>query len=385
MNNLTPAKLVMLVFVAMAGMIVLYVVKTLTAREVPPPVNTTRVIPMLVGDLEPGTVITDRHLGRGPWPADDIKDDVLLSEAGIVGRVVKTPIEAATPIHGNSLYAHGELPPLSVSQGFRAVTISIREQAAIMNGLIKPGDFVDIQFTPDDRTDDPRFEQVGGLSIRLFKGVRVLAVNRDFVQTPPQATENSVTLEIADEDTGILELCSRKGELTLQFTKVGDGRATVQVKDPNRPTLEEILQLPPVPEEPEPPAPPEPDRFTSRIYRQSALVAVQFVDGVPSGNGTYWNNSFGNLTSNTNDPAATNGRNQTLHSGGAAAPGVQPGTPAPSGPPYAAPYSGYGPGAGYGSGAAYGPGAGYGQPGWNGAPYGGPAGSPARPQRIPLR
>ena len=365
MKNLTPAKLVMLVFVAMGGMIMLYVVKTLTAREIPPRVDTTRIIPMLVGDLEPGTVITDKHLGRGPWPGEDIKDDVLLSESGIIGRVVKVPMEAATPIHGNALYAHGELPPLSVSEGFRAVTVSIREQSAIMNGLIKPGDFVDIQFTPNDLNGDPRYALVGGLSIKLFKGVRVLALNRDFVQTPLQASQNSVTLEIADEDTGILDLCSRKGELTLQFTKIGDGRTTVQVKDPNRPTLEEILQLPPVPEEPEPPAEPEPDRFTSRIYRQSGLVTVRFQDGVPTNDSSNWvdTNTSQNTPDDPNQPGATDPANRQS---GIYNPNIAPLQPlSPYGVPYGQPvYPG-----------AYG----------YGAPYGGVAPGQFAPPRIPYR
>ncbi|MBI1312044.1 Flp pilus assembly protein CpaB [bacterium] len=367
MKNLTPAKLVMLVFVAMAGMIVLYVVKTLTAREVPPPVNTTRVIPMFVSDVEPGTVITEKHVGRGPWLADDIKDDVLLSEGGIIGRVVKVPIEAATPIHGNALYAHGELPPLSVSQGYRAVTVSIREQAAIMNGLIKPGDFVDIQFTPKELSGDPRYKLVGGMSIKLFKGVRVLALNRNFVQSPLQATENSVTLEIAEQDTGILELCSKSGELTLQFTKVGDGRATVQVKDPNRPTLEEILQLPPVPEEPEPPVPPEPDRFTSRIYRQSALNTVRFQDGVPTNDSANWVDT----RAGSNDPAATDRNAAPGNVGNGAVNNVPAIVPGPGGGanPYAVPYGSLAYPRGYGVGS------GYGVPGAAGNPYGtyGPA------------
>ncbi len=362
----------MLVFVAMAGMIVLYVVKTLTAREIPPPVNTTRVIPMLVGDLEPGTVITDRHLGRGPWPSDEIVDDVLLSEGGIIGRVVKVPMKAATPIHGNDLYAHGALPPLSVSQGYRAVTVSIREQAAVMNGLIKPGDFVDIQFTPEDLSSDPRFKLVGAISIKLFKGVRVLALNRDFVQTPLQATKNSVTLEIADEDTGILELCSKKGELTLQFTKVGDGRATVQVRDPNRPTLEEILQLPAVPEEPEPPAPPEPNRYTSRIYRQSSLDTVRFQDGVPTSNTGNWVDT--NATQNgSDDPAQPNAGDPANRQTGVYHPNAAPQQPTPG--PYGVPY-----------GQPVNPGPyGYGVPGAYGNPYGGAAPGRLAPPRIPLR
>ena len=113
MKSLTPAKLVMLVFVAMAMMIVFYVAKTMLAKEPPPRRIGTRMIPMAVGDIEPGTMITQQHLGTGPWPANDLKDDALLSSGGIVGRVVRNKIEGATVIRGRDLYQFNEQPPLT--------------------------------------------------------------------------------------------------------------------------------------------------------------------------------------------------------------------------------------------------------------------------------
>lgn len=302
MKNLTPAKLVMLVFVAMGLMIVLYVVKTLTAKEPPPPARQARLIPMATSDLAPGTVITDKHIGTGPW-IDKVEDDVLLSDGGIIGRVVKNKVNAAEPIHGNDLYGHGELPNLEVSDGFRAVTIAIKSTASMLEGLLKPGDFADVIFSPQNLSSDPRFTKIGGISIVLFKGVRVLAVNRDFVQRPVEAANNSVTLEIAEDEAAILRLAANNGDIDLDFTPHFTGSATVKVSDPMRPTLEEILQLPALPEPPPPPpAPPKPDRFVSRVYRRSSLATNGFVDGLPTNNGSWSGNNGTGYDYSANGP-----------------------------------------------------------------------------------
>lgn len=289
MRNLTPAKLVMLVFVALGLIIVAYVAKTLTAREAPPPRVTTRIVPMLTGDVLPGTVITAKMLGKGPWPAEDIKDDVLLSDTGIIDRVARMPMKAAEPIHGRALYQHGELPPIKVSDGYKAATIFIRNDAGLMNGLIKPGDHVDVSFTPTAPPGDPRWNKIGAMNVTLFKGVRVLAINRDFVQTPIQATGNSVTLEISDKDIALLRLAADKGELSLSYTSDTSGSATVSVENPDRATLEELLNLPPLPAPPPPPPPPpappaldDPSRNTTQVYRRAGVQVNSFYNGQPA-------------------------------------------------------------------------------------------------------
>jgi len=302
-RNLTPAKLVVMIVMAMGLLIAVYIGKQLMAKE-PPPQTATRTVPMPVADLAPGTIITDEHIGMGPWPADDIEGDVLLGRSAISGRVVKKPLKAAEPIHGNALYPMGELPPLTVSDGYRAVTIQLTDSAAIMNGLLRPGDHADVEFTPTEGTSDERYSKIGGMSVKLFKGVRLLAIN--------------VTLEIADDDVALLRLADENGDLFLSYTPEPAGIALVDVKDPNRPTLEELLQLPPVPEEPEEP---EPDVFRSWLYSGASGQQQTFVDGVPSRSG-YSGNSSRNRPADA--PGTRPGGGYDPNSpGGAPGPGYQ--------------------------------------------------------------
>ena len=297
MKNLTPAKLIVMMMVAMGLLVALYVGKTLFAAKEPPPRQIgTRVVPMLVGDVEAGTVLTEYHLGQGPWPSNEIRGDVLLSPTAIIGRVVRKPMKAAEPIHGTHLFPMNELPPLTVSDGYRAMTIHLTDAASVMNGLLRPGDHVDIEFTPQTNvTSDPRYQEIGGLSIVLFKGVRILAINRSFVQSNLESSGNNVTLEVAQENVAVLRLADENGDLYLSYTPDASGSMTVAVANSDRPTLEELLQLPPVPEKPVPPAP---DVFRSRIYSGSSRGYTQtFINGVPTGsngNGNPGNGNNGN-------------------------------------------------------------------------------------------
>ena len=196
MKKLTPAKLIVMMMVAMGLLVALYIGKQLLAKE-PPRRVASRTVPMLVGDLDVGTVISEHHLGMGPWPGKDITGDVLLGRTAIIGRVVKRPMKGAEPIRGSDLFPMNELPPLTVSDGYRATTIYLTDNAAVMNGLLRPGDHVDIEFTPTNRViSDPRYQGIGGMSIVLFKGVRILAINRAFVQVDLDSSGNNVTLEV---------------------------------------------------------------------------------------------------------------------------------------------------------------------------------------------
>lgn len=386
MKNFTPAKMILVVGLAIAGMIGLFVVKRLMAVEPPPKRALTRTIPLALGDLQPGTLIKSEHIGMGPWPTEFVKDDMILSKEGLIGRIVKTPITRANPFRGRDLYAFGELPPLVVTDGYQAMTIRAANNTAILDGLIKPGNHVDIHFTLSALATDPRVTKLGGMTMTLFRGVRVLALNRDFVQAPLHTTQNSVTVEIPEKDANILLLASGKGELSLSFTRGNEGVATVAVSDADRATLEEILNLPPEPkpEPPAPPPPPPPAPTVTRVYRKSthAVNAFDAKTNEPLGNGyngygsgfgygyggsyanggnndwPYGNNANGNRANNAYNgnvnpnPANTNPN----YNPGAVPPGVPSTWSAPNyGPNYGPP--GYGaPGAGPNS---YGPGPGY--------------------------
>ena len=185
MRRLTPATLTLVMFGIVGLLVVGYVAKTMLAgQEKPPAPPAMRDVPMAVTDVAAGTIITENHLGMGKYPRDKLASDVLLANRVIIGRVTKGPLKAATPIKANQLYQPGELPPLEVADGMRAVSVLVGDGVAMVDGMIKPGQFVDILFTANGGgagVVDSTFQ--GGLTMRLFEGVKVLAINRNFTQS----------------------------------------------------------------------------------------------------------------------------------------------------------------------------------------------------------
>lgn len=278
MKSLTPAKMVMFVFVAIGMLITFYLVKTLTAKE-PPPRMTMRTVPLTLSELEPGTMITDMHVGLGPVPNELVTGDSLLTVEGIVGRVVKKKIPVTELIRGSDLYPIGQTIPLKTQEGFTAMSLALADTPSMVEGLFKPEDYLDIYYTPNVQGGDARYQRTGGMTIKLFKGVQVIAINRSYVQKDLEASRNSVTVAVRNEDAALLRLASTTGTLSFSATNNQSAEATVHVKDPDRPTVEEILQLPPIPEEPKPP---EPDRYTTYIWKRSSGSRQGFVNGLPS-------------------------------------------------------------------------------------------------------
>ncbi|MFP6765499.1 MAG: Flp pilus assembly protein CpaB [Planctomycetaceae bacterium] len=284
MKNLTPAKLVGLVFALLVMLIVGFVVKRMFAEEQVEEGPGGTIMPTALANLEVGTVIQPEHLGRARF-SQQMTGDELLSIEAIVGRVVKRRIESAVPIHAGDLFPLGQTPSLAVSSGYRAMTIKVAEEQAILNGLLHPGQHVDIHWTPNAlNQSDPRMQAIGALSMVLFQGVQVLAINKSFVQAPLEATQNSITVEVAENDASLLRLAEAHGTITVAYTSDSSGRAMVQVADPNRATLEELLGLDPVDEEPE--STPDPP-FVSTVYRGSGMQRSAFRNGVPLGNYNY--------------------------------------------------------------------------------------------------
>ena len=227
-------------------LVVGYVAKTMLATQVKPPAGPTmRDVPMAVADIAPGTVITDNHLGMGKAQRDKLTSDVLLANRVIVGRVAKEPIKAATPILANQLYQPGELPPLDVADGMRAVSIEVGDGVAMVDGMIKPGQYVDILFTAQGGgagTNDTTYQ--GGVTMRLFEGVKILAINRNYTQSRVDRGSNHVTLELTQAQANIVILASDRGKLTLTYNPsnaVGDGG--LALSNAERVTLYEILGL----------------------------------------------------------------------------------------------------------------------------------------------
>lgn len=243
MKRLTPAALTVVMF-GIIGLLVLgYFAKTLWAQKEKPAAPTLRDVPMAVTDIKPGTVISADHLGMGRADRTKLASDVLLANRVIVGRVAREPIKAATPIKAGQLYQPGEQPPLDIPTHMRAVSIEVGDGVAVVDGLIKPGDNVDVLFTAQGGGTNNDNTYQGGLTMRLFEGVKVLAINRNFAQGKVDKGNNHVTLELTVPQSNIIVLAQQRGKITLTYNPNGKGNGGLALSNEERVTLYELLGL----------------------------------------------------------------------------------------------------------------------------------------------
>ena len=297
MKSLTPAKLTMFMLVAVGGLITAYIAKGLLATEDGPRTAGTRTVPMALSSLKPGTMITEAHVGNGDVRIGELQAETLLNERGVIGRIVKEPIAAATPILSSQLYLPGEFPPLNVGAGMRAVAVSLSEGVSMVNGLITPGQYVDVLWTPTSvDQNDPRFR--GGLTITLFKGVKLLTISRESASN--DGAGNAVTLEVTPEQANVLVLARDKGDVTLSYNPQGKGTGAVTMSSEDRATLEELLGLRPLPAG---------KSIVTENWRGSSHSTTEFRNGRPF------------YSSDSNDsPAAPTGSGVSVGSPSAAVP-----------------------------------------------------------------
>ena len=221
--------------------------KKLWATEVvqAPPIR-ARTMPMAISEIEPGTVITMKHIGNGPVGADEkLAPDTMTSLESLVGRIAKQPIPSAVPLQGSMFYAIGDYPSLQIQDGMRAVPISIDDSTAVLSGMIKPGQFVDVYMTTDGGMGN-RLQSTGGsdssdrkgMTATLFKGVKVVAVGRT------GGSSQTVTLELDEDQALVMLLAQQKGRIALTYNPTGSGTGGINIKpENNRVTVEQLLGL----------------------------------------------------------------------------------------------------------------------------------------------
>lgn len=274
--KLTPWMLTVASFMIIALLAVGFLFKKLMAREeIAPPQAAARTLPMAITDIEPGTLITRAHVGNGPWTNTDLPADTLLSIDGVVGRIARDRITAAQPLRGAQFYAPGDHPDLEVSDNMRAVTINVGDDTAMVNGLIKPGQFVDVNLTIDrtagSQLQGSPFRGDDAMTLTLFEGVRIVAMNRSYSQSTVDRGHN-VTLELDEEQARVVLLASQKGSLALAFNPNGPGSGGVHIEsEDDRVTLQQLLGLAPPAEKAKP--------FMTEQYRNGNHSQTYFEDG----------------------------------------------------------------------------------------------------------
>lgn len=269
MKRLTPALLTLVMFGVVGLLVLAYVAKTMLAVEEAPKGPRTRNVPMAIVDIPAGVEITENHVGQGPLATDELAamPDVLLANRVIVGRVSKEAIKAAAPFRANQLYQPGEQPQLQVTPGLVAVSVSVGDSVAMVDGMIAPKQYVDVLFTFQG-ADDERIE--GGLTMRLFEGVKVLAVNRNQATGRVLRTDNKVTLELTKVQATMLTLAKDRGEITLTYNPNGPGTGEVALSNADRVTFYELLGM-------KPPAP-EKEPFLTETYKGKERYPNRFTD-----------------------------------------------------------------------------------------------------------
>lgn len=282
--KLTPWLLTLVAFAVICLMAVTFFFKKLWATEVvqAPPIP-ARTMPMAITEIEPGTVITMKHLGNGPVGADTIlTPDTIRSLESLVGRIAKQAIPSAVPLQGSMFYAIGDYPSLQIQDGMRAVPISIDDSTAVLSSMIKPGQFVDVYMTTDGGTGN-RLQSTGssdsadrqGMTATLFKGVKVVAVSRSGSVTSSLqggSSSQTVTLELGEDQALVMLLAQQKGRIALTYNPTGSGTGGIDVKpENNRVTVEQLLGLSDEPEVKKP--------FKTELYHGAGRTASFWRDG----------------------------------------------------------------------------------------------------------
>lgn len=248
--KLTPWMLTVATFLIIAALTVGFLFKKLFAREtvIPAPPQARRV-PMLTSPVEAGTRIERSHLGEGPWDGE-LTRDTLLDRNSVVGRIAKQDIESASPLAASLFYPIGEVPPIELAPGTRAVSVALGSNTAMVDGLIGQGSFVDVWMTIDATMPVQTSNDVyarrrnESLSLKLFDGVKVIAINGS-LKGGRRERDSVVTLELDSKQQAIMVAARHKGSITLTANPEGPGAGglSVNMTESDRITLREVLGI----------------------------------------------------------------------------------------------------------------------------------------------
>lgn len=243
--KLTPWMLTIATFLIIAALAVGFLFKKLFAKEVAPEVaNPNRNVPMLTSSVEAGTQLERAHLGTGPWNASDLTQDTLLNVDSLVGRVAKEDIPAARPLGASMFYPVGQRPPLELSEGTRAVSVSLTNSTAMVDGLINQGSYVDVWMTIDADLPYGAQRRRDTLSLKLFDGVKIIGINGS-LKGGRRDRASVVTMELDAEQQAIMVAAREKGNITLTANPEGPGAGglNVEMTESDRITLRQILGI----------------------------------------------------------------------------------------------------------------------------------------------
>jgi pilus assembly protein CpaB len=176
------------------------------------PTGETKSVVVASQDITAGTRITEDMVRVKNVSADAVVPNALTTTETVVGSVARFPITADEQILENRLaaggleVAKGEKMPLAyiVPEGMRAVGVNTK-QVISAGGLVLPGDYVDIIFVAEVKTDLPPPLDRSHISQTILQNVEVLAVEQTVEQVVPSGTAGDGTSDGAVSDRVTLD------------------------------------------------------------------------------------------------------------------------------------------------------------------------------------
>ncbi|HWQ61938.1 MAG TPA: Flp pilus assembly protein CpaB [Negativicutes bacterium] len=190
-------------------------------------------------DIAPKTKMTAEMLKVVSVPPEYIQPGAVQDISKAVGVVVREQIAAGEQVTQRRLVIEGRTGGFTtiIPANKRAVTVAVTDVSGV-GGLVKPGDYVDIIVTFDDKMVGENLSQI------FLQNVRVLAINRDIEaastgesakkdMTAP-ATKLTVTLAVSPDDAARLAVADEKGKIRMALRPFITGDAVV-ASNPQRP------------------------------------------------------------------------------------------------------------------------------------------------------
>jgi pilus assembly protein CpaB len=158
------------------------------------PSGDTKSVVVASQDIAAGTRITEDMVRVKNVSTDAVVPQALTTTETVVGSVARFPITTDEQIlesrlAGGIAVPEGDKIPLTyiVPEGMRAVAVNTK-QVINAGGLVLPGDYIDIIFVAQVKTDLPPPLDLSHISQTILQNLEVLAVEQTVEEVVPEAT-----------------------------------------------------------------------------------------------------------------------------------------------------------------------------------------------------
>lgn len=175
-------------------------------------------------DIPKGSLITEDMVKAKRIPAHTQGADDILYDSHVIGKVATVNIVIGEKItKGRVQVKPSEMKlAMKVPDGKRAVTIPI-DKLASLEGMIKPGDNVDIVGTFPFQNQQP-------VVVPMFENVLILAVGRTMTEYAAQGGYGTITMALTQKESTLLLYSTQLGKLNLLLRSPLDSKKS-QVKE----------------------------------------------------------------------------------------------------------------------------------------------------------